>query len=40
MHDGLPFCNRVIRVWNYFPPAVVDFSLLSRLKRDIKTVNF
>ena len=34
------FCNRVISIWNYLPPAVVDFSSLSHFKRDIKSVEF
>ena len=34
------FCNRVISVWNYLSPAVVDFSSLSHFKRDIKSVDF
>ena len=33
-------CNRVISVWNYLPPAVVDFSSLSHFKRDIESVDF
>jgi len=34
-----PFCNRVISVWNYLPPAAVDFSSISRLKRDTISVD-